>query len=250
MGDFNSRTGNANDIMMIESQDNILDASNFTYPNIINILNSLGMPITRVNKDTKTNNNGKRLIEMCKLQELCILNGRAGLDRNIGNLTFDYKSTIDYMICTPDLLHKISHCEVDTLDYTISDKHNPIQLSINVEGNITREDRPLEETEIPAKESITKCKWNDSKKDEYQMSFDERKINNISDIVAAFNVTETTQDSMDSIANDLKDIFLEPAKATGMFTKCNINKNKRRRICNKPWFNNECDTSKKRLQEI
>ena len=245
MGDFNSRTGNANDIMMIESQDNILDASNFKYPNIINILNSLGMPITRVNKDTKTNNNGKRLIEMCKLQELCILNGRVGLDRNIGNLTFDYKSTIDYMICTPDLLHKISHCKVDTLDYTLSDKHNPIQLSINVEGSITREDRPLKETEIPAKESITKCKWNDSKKDEYQMSFDERKINNIFDIVAALNVTETTQDSMDSIANDLKDIFLEPAKATGMFTKCNINKNKRRRICNKPWFNKKCDTSKK-----
>ena len=50
---------------------------------------------------------------------------------------------------------------------------------------------------------------------------------------------------MDIIANDLKYIFLEPAKATGMFTKCNINKNKRRRICNKPWFNIKCDTSKK-----
>ena len=81
------------------------------------------------------------------------------------------------------------------------------------------------------------------------MAFDERKINDIFDIVTALNATETTQDSMDIIANNLKEIFLEPAKATGMFTKCNINKNKRRNY-NKPWFNNECIISKKRLQEF
>ena len=244
MGDFNSRTSNANDIMMIESQDIILDASNFKYLNIINILNSLGMPITRVNKDTKINNNGRRLTEMCKLQELCILNGRAGLDRNIGNLTFDEKSTIDYMICTPDLLHKISHCKVDKLDTMLTDKHNPIQLSINIEESISHEDRSLKGTESTIKECITKCKWDDCKKEEYKMAFDERKINEIFDIVTALNATETTQDSMDIIANNLKEIFLEPAKTTGMFTKCNINKKKRRNY-NKPWFNNECIISKK-----
>ena len=77
------------------------------------------------------------------------------------------------------------------------------------------------------------------------MSFDERKINHIFDMVATLNGTETTQDSMDNIANDLKEIFLEPAIATGMFNQCNINKNKRRRNYNKPWFNNESDSSKK-----
>ena len=185
---------------------------------------------------------------MCKIQELCILNGRVGLDRNIGNQTFDFKSTIDYMICTPDLLHKISHCKIDMLDTMLSDKHHPIQLSIKVEESIIRENKPLKGTENPAKECITKCKWNDNKKEEYQMSFDERKINDIFNIVTTANANETTQDSMDSIANGLKEIFLE-AKATGMLTKCNINKNKRRN-CNKPWFNNKCNTSKKRLQEI
>ena len=100
MGDFNSRTSNANDIMMIEAQDNILDASNFKYPNFVNVLNSLGMPVKRTSKDTTINNNGRSLIKMCKLQELCILNGRAGLDRNIRSLTCADASTVDYMICT------------------------------------------------------------------------------------------------------------------------------------------------------
>ena len=111
------------------------------------------------------------------------------------------------MICTPDLLHKISHCKVDKLDTMLTDKHNPIQLSINIEESISREDRPLKGTESTTKECITKCKRDDSKKEEYKMAFDERKINDIFDIVTALNATETTQDSMDIIANNLRDIL-------------------------------------------
>ena len=224
MGDFNSRTSNANDIMMIESQDNILDASIFKYPDIINTLNSLGMPVTRANKDTKINNNGRRLIEMCKLQELCFLNGRVGLDRNIGNLTCGDASTIDYMLCTPDLLHKISHCEVDGFCFMMSDKHNPIQLSIKMEESITQEDKSSKGIETSAKECITKCKWDDSKKEEFQMCFNDSKINDIFDIVSTVNATNTTQVSMDNIAKNLKEIFMEPAKATGMYTQYNASK--------------------------
>ena len=245
MGDFNSRTSNANDIMMIEAQDNILDASNFKYPNFINVLNSLGMPVKRTSKDTFINNNGWSLIKMCKIQELCILNGRAGLDRNIGSLTCADASIVDYMICTPDLLHKIAHCDIDIFDPLLSDKHKPIQLSINMEENITHEVSSIKEIGNSTKECITKCKWNDDKKDEYQMNFDERKINHIFDVVSSANAIETTQNSMDNIVNELKEIFLEPAKVTGMFTQHNISTNNRRRKCNNAWYNNECDASKK-----
>ena len=250
MGDFNSRTSNANDIMMIESQDNILDASIFKYPDIINTLISLGMPVTRVNKDTKINNNGRRLIEMCKLQELCFLNGRVGLDRNIGNLTCGDASTIDYMLCTPDLLHKISHCEVDGFCFMMSDKHNPIQLSIKMEESITQEDKSSKGIETPAKECITKCKWDDSKKEEFQMCFNDSKINDIFDIVSTVNATNATQESMDNIAKNLKEIFMEPAKATRMYTQYNASTNNRRRRDNKPWFNNDCEASKKDYKEF
>ena len=41
---------------------------------------------------------------MCMLQELCIVNGRIGSDKNIGKHTFNYQSTIDYVICMPFLI--------------------------------------------------------------------------------------------------------------------------------------------------
>ena len=77
------------------------------------------------------------------------------------------------------------------------------------------------------------------------MSFDERKINHIFDVVSSANAIETTQNSMDNIVNELKEIFLEPAKVTGMYTQHNISTNNRRRKCNNSWYNNECDASKK-----
>ena len=67
IGDFNSRTGTMNDILLAENADEVLDSSNFNHPDIINILKCLDLPVNRSNKDTKTNNNGKKLIEMCKL---------------------------------------------------------------------------------------------------------------------------------------------------------------------------------------
>ena len=39
----------------------------------------------RVNKDGYTNNNGNKLIELCKMSDLKIANGRLGKDRGIGN---------------------------------------------------------------------------------------------------------------------------------------------------------------------
>ena len=85
-GDFNCRTGLRNEIMLLESHDNKLDDSHFKYPNIIDIFNSLNIPVSRTNKNPTTNNNGKDLIDLCKLHKLCIINGRVETDRNVGDL--------------------------------------------------------------------------------------------------------------------------------------------------------------------
>ena len=104
IGALNSRTGTLNDIFLIENNDDVLDPSILDYPEIVNTLISLNLPINRSNKDTNVNNNGKKLIELCKCHDLCIVNGRIGSDKNIGNTTFDGTSLIDYVICTPILL--------------------------------------------------------------------------------------------------------------------------------------------------
>ena len=53
--------------------------------------------------DKEINKNGKKLIEMCKMSNLKILNGRMGRDRVIGNYTCCTsrgKSVIDYVIAS------------------------------------------------------------------------------------------------------------------------------------------------------
>ena len=57
--------------------------------------------LERVNKDGYTNNNGNKLIELCKMSDLKITNYRLGKDRGIGNYTChttNGNSTIDYAL--------------------------------------------------------------------------------------------------------------------------------------------------------
>ena len=82
------------------------------------------------------------------------------------------------------------------------------------------------------------------------MCFNDSKINDIFDIVSTVNATNITQVSMDNIAKNLKEIFMEPAKVTRMYTQYNTSTNNRRRRVNKPWFNNDCEASKKDYKEF
>ena len=133
IGDFNSRTGTLNEIMMSESDDIIFDSSNFKYPDVLDILKSLNIPFERSSKDRIKNNNGRNLIDMCKCQELCIVNGRMGTDKGIGCTTYDDKTVIDYVLCTPDLLAKVLDFKVDKFDPLLSDKHNPLNVYLNLD---------------------------------------------------------------------------------------------------------------------
>ena len=132
-GDFNSRTGTLNEIMLLE-QDDILDSSNFIHQNVESIFNDLGVPLMRTNADEEVNNNGRRLIEMCKLLELIIVNGRVGSDRNCGSKTFGESSTLDYFICSPDLFPKLKECKVDIQCSLLSDKHKPIYVDLDIDA--------------------------------------------------------------------------------------------------------------------
>ena len=249
-GDFNSRTGSLNDIMLCQYPDDILEENHYLYPNVIEIFNSLDIPTKRTNKDSTINNNGKQLIQMCQLHELCIVNGRIGSDRNIGSLTCADASTVDYMICTPDLLEKIQDCTIDVFDPLLSDKHNPINVRINLGENIRQENSSSTTDGSNTNEYSAKCKWDEEKKAEFQMSFDETKINDISLNLSSANATVISQDAMDNIAKDLKDIFMEPAKATGMYKQHSLPKRNKKWKQNKPWFNNSCKTSKSNYKKF
>ena len=79
---------------------------------------------------------------------------------------------------------------------------------------------------------------------EFQMSFDESKINDIYHTLSSVNSTAVSQDTINTMTNSLKEILLEPAKATRMYKEHRPANNHKKRRFNKPWFNNECKISK------
>ena len=75
--------------------------------------------MNRVNMDAYVNNNGKRLIELCKMSDLKIANGRICRDKRLGNITChtsNGQGTIDYAIVSMELFPNIVDFNDDVLD--------------------------------------------------------------------------------------------------------------------------------------
>ena len=125
-------------------------------------------------------------------------------------------STVDYMICTPDLLKDITDFSVGIFDPLLSDKHDPINISIGGEKN-SHENTPTLTEPSSTTEAIRKCKWDDSKRVEFQASFNENKIDEIYQSLSLAIMTEVSQESMDNVTKSLNEVFMEAAKATGMY---------------------------------
>ena len=108
IGDFNARTGLLNDLEH--------DGNRYTDTEYINSQISR----TRRNFDGLINFSGQKLIELCKTNNLYILNGRKEGD-TLGRFTYyntkQAPSTIDYAIASYDLFQKISHFIVKLESY-------------------------------------------------------------------------------------------------------------------------------------
>ena len=96
------------------------------------ILESLNIPLERSSRDTKTNNSGYWLTDVCKNNNLFIVNGRVGKYKGVGRKTFRDTSTIDYTPCTADCFTFLTQFEVIDLDPIFSDGHALLSWFLNV----------------------------------------------------------------------------------------------------------------------
>ena len=198
----------------------------------------------RVNTDKKVNSNGKKLIKLCRENNVIIVNGRTGSDKEIGDLTFKSKkgsSTIDYCIASPDFFPHIQDFQVDILDKNLSDKHSPIILTLKNKhtDNFTNQSESPQETDIEY-ERIS-SKWNDTKMKEFQQSFDQNKINDYFQILESIEKNNTDQSEINNVVKEISKISINAGINTNMsktFTD-NIGHKKSFKK-NKPWFDHEC----------
>ncbi|ESO86614.1 hypothetical protein LOTGIDRAFT_166878 [Lottia gigantea] len=152
-GDFNARTGTIPDYAVSDSVNHL--------PQLENVYNVDKFELPRNNLDAIENNFGRKLINMCKLFGVHILNGRKNGDIN-GNFTCTTnggRSVVDYIAVSSDLFPHITDFKVGHIDD--SDHFNiECDLRVNIISNQNYE-------RCPNLANSFKYQWNNNFKAHY-----------------------------------------------------------------------------------
>lgn len=122
-GDFNAHTGVMTDIKPIQTAD---EGDLYVTPDLQCMdFNTLNIPERRFNEDVSHDRStyGKKLLEVCKNNNVIVYNGRLGEDRGIGRATTTYGATRDYVIGSWDLASLVTQFVVLIYEPFSSDVH-------------------------------------------------------------------------------------------------------------------------------
>ena len=136
-GDLKSKIKNTSEIAQTDNE--LLELCNIDSNDVENndtsayaatIWEEIGIPICRKSLDSHGNIFGHRLIELCKNNNLVILNGRVGEDQDIGNFTTTRNSVVDYIIMSANSLKYLSNFELRKFAPLLPDINCPISCHL------------------------------------------------------------------------------------------------------------------------
>ena len=216
-GDFNARTATEHDIIEQDKFD-----INFGMQNQKRM-------IKRNSLDEILTSRGKELIDICKINDIAIVNGRK-IGDIFGKFTchvWHGSSQIDYMLTPCDSFDNVICFEVGPFLPWLSD-HCPVLTTISTiidKGKQDTSDKGLFD------EILSKYIWRSDSEMYFKKNLDSESIK---DKIKALEADE--QINPVQLAKEIKDLLLNIAK------ECNIMSNNKRKINknNKPWFDKEC----------
>jgi hypothetical protein len=231
IGDTNARTGHEIDFVvpLLPEEEGIYD--------------EIDIP-QRTSSDSVLNNLGHDLIDFCKASHSIILNGRYGIDRDIGKCTCKDASVVDYALMSACSLDMIKSFEVHKFEEMISDVHCLISLKLQSKRPITKDT-----ISTGKKSKMQKPKWKDEFKHCFQRGLPQNDIDSIMNDITDLEVNAdvATTNDIDEITEKINQIFVNRANELNMIRKPQSNKSNRP-FANKPWFNRTCQKSKKAYQ--
>lgn len=236
MGDFNARTSNLDDFAEVDKElfDLIdIDPDEIFPKDQVDEITKYGYDTKRISKDIKVNRFGKMLIESCKYNEMTILNGRSFCDKGVGKTTCKNASVVDYVLTSVSLIKHILNFEVKDFCALYSDAHCPIEfcLKTTLEPNVR----------APVNNTLKTKHWDESKKDEFELTLDRQKMQSIHDKLCDENSIDKR--NINCVMDEIEMIFTESANITfGTYTPKPL---KNKRIDNK-WFDNDCRTARRK----
>ena len=183
-GDMNSRTDDLTNFIRDDNSKHIPLPTDYS-PDDDN------MPV-RTNSDHVVNNQGRKLIELCKMMcNMRIVNGRIGKDANVGArtcVTYNGSSTVDHVLCSSNMLAMFDGFNVLPQN-TFSD-HNPLLFQLSVSPGIAAS-VPSEKTE--------RLLWDDPEKENFIANIrSEVCINKLNKMVRITQTPEVTADKVNS----------------------------------------------------
>ena len=252
MGDFNSRCGTLTDTINYEKE--VLAFTGFSDDDS-NYIEQLGL-LQRFSEDAIVNKNGSNLISLCKSFNFKIVNGRFGADKGVGRYTCHTPrgdSLVDYVLVSDTLIPQISNFEVDTLDQTLSDVHSALHTSVSYNPHApqpTAQSVNTPDNPVPTESRPTyREKWKSGIDETFSQSFNEDSVSHLLDSLHRLNGENINQDDIDSVTNQMVDIFIKSAQKAGL---CKENRNSKpknkkpysRRHPHQDWWDEECENER------
>ena len=247
-GDFNSRTAANLDFYEITNTNH--DTSDNFNIDFSNNLHKFHMSRFRNSCDKTKNHYGNLLLEMCRNNNLFILNGRVEGDKE-GLFTCRQSSVVDYFICTYNLLSCVVNMSVLDFSALFSDVHSPLncKLVFNSIDNIVECDDILI-NDFTCHERKGFKKWDCEKEAEFLRNIDRNKIDQLNNDLTMLNTSILAQENINKIVESVNGLMLDSAeKVFGSFTYKRHEKKCRKKVI-KPWFDQICWGKKAVLSNI
>ena len=239
IGDMNARTGNLIDIEPYNDDEINENSIDIEIGNITsNDLDQNGMLPLRCSEDKGYNAYGKRLIELCKMSNMVILNGRTGSDKGIGKFTFtNHRGTSvnDYVVCTKNVLNIID-------DFCVSDPivfsdHSLISVKIKCKKPSLN---TIDEEAIGY--SDVKMSWKEEMKDEFCNEMNTvHSFNAMSTVLTILENEVINQNVINSCVDKIQEVVINAAHSHKIKTRRNDVKDKIIKDSN-GWYDADCKT--------
>ena len=250
MGDFNARSGVLKDF--IEPDESLLQYNmlpDYITDSVLRITKGDGCE--RVSDDHRMNNHGYKLIELCRNQDLRIVNGRFGPSSACN--TCKNASVVDYMIVSTDLFHGIKSFEVLAFDPLLSDVHRALVLEVFA-GFIECDENPDSDAnmegddDMPSVVKNYKYIWNADNSDMFVDSINMDMVSKVEESLDGLlmNIDSIVNEDINNVYEDVCGILNVCADKSDMVKHINkSNNNARKNNTSKKWFSKECKEKRK-----
>ena len=251
---MNGKTGREDDFVTDSFDDHSPVAENPCYVR--------DTPISRNNKDTHPlDQQGKRILEVCKNMSLRILNGRTCGDE-LGNFTRYPKhsrenpSTIDYALCSTDSLQEIARFVV--LPFTGLSDHSCVQFNLMINSRPSQTKNEPNQSQDGSEHlhpPLKRLRYDPAKKDEFkELLSQDGNLNSLGSKLVGNGVNQETIDSCIGTIN--KSLVMNGSKIFhgALPSSRKSNKPKKKRDDSKAWYTKDCkafrDVLRRRSKEL